>query len=110
MAFCPGDEVTYTCDVGTAIGNTKWSFSEGNCDDEFLILSQKADKCSSSKSSCGAFGVTNSDPGAGQPCTVSMFTVDVSKVANGTVIRCLNIGLSGKTEIGSATISKEGQR
>ena len=108
VAFCPGDEVTYTCDVGTAMGNTKWSLSEGNCNDSGIIMSQKADKCASSKGVCGAFNATNTDQGAGQPCTVSMVTVDLSNVTNGTVIRCLNVGLTS-TGVGSATISKDGQ-
>ena len=32
--FCPGDEVEYTCDVGSPLGNTVWSFPAGTCEDE----------------------------------------------------------------------------
>ena len=90
------------------MGNTKWSRSEGNCNDNGIIMSQKADKYASSKCVCGEFISTNTDPGAGQLCTVSMVTVDLSNVTSGTVIRCLNVGHTS-TEVGSATISKDGQ-
>ena len=111
VAFCPGDEATYTCDVGamSQVGNTKWSFSEGSCNNNHIILKRKAESdtdCASSKSVCGAFNATNSDPGAGQPCTVSMVTVDLSNVTNGTIIRCLNVDDSTSTEVGSAAILK----
>ena len=32
--FCPGDEVEYTCDVGTPLGSTVWAFPAGTCEDE----------------------------------------------------------------------------
>ena len=106
--FCPGDVVTYTCDVGTAIGNTKWSFSEGNCINDGVTLQQNGDQCASSKGVCGAFNATNTEPEAGQSCTVSVVTVELSKVANGTVIKCLNVGLNvASAEVGNATILKD---
>ena len=110
VAFCPGDEVTYTCDVGTARGNTVWEFTEGTCEeenDEIVLLQTAGVSCFNSISVCQGFVAENIDPGPNQPCTVSILTVNLSKAANETVIKCLNIPLSGNAiEIGNATLSK----
>ena len=113
VAFCPGDEVTYTCDVGTAMGNTIWSFSKGSCFpmnsfNEIVLLQSSAAKCYIGSYVCQAFTATNEHPGANQPCTVSLLTVDLDKALNNTVIQCLNLPLVGTSvEIGSATLVKE---
>ena len=115
VAFCPGDEVTYTCDVGTALGSTIWSFSKGSCSptssfyNQIVLLQSSVANCYIGSYLCHAFTATNVYPGANQPaCTVSLLTVDLDKALNNTVIQCLNVPLLGTSvEIGSATLVKE---
>ena len=110
VAFCPGDEVTYTCDVGTPLGSTVWSFPEGTCEEEnneILLIQSAGANCINSIGACQGFVAENIDLGAGQPCTVSILSVNLSRAANDTIITCLNVPPIGSpAEIGSATLLK----
>ena len=112
VAFCPGDEVTYTCDVGTAYGSTLWSFPEGTCkekNNEIVLLQSYLANCASGIHACGGFSVRNLDLGEGQHCTVSKLMVDLNKTASKTAVYCLNSLANGSfIEIGKADITKAG--
>ena len=52
--FCPGDEVEYTCDVGTPLGNTVWAFPAGTCEEqnnEIILLQSGINDCAEDKNS-----------------------------------------------------------
>ena len=112
VAFCPGDEVTYTCDVGTAYGSTVWSFPEGTCNEknnEVVLLQSSFAECASGVYTCGGFSARNIDLGEGQHCTVSKLMVDLNKAASETAVKCLNIQTNGSfNEVGKADITKAG--
>ena len=108
--LCPGDSVSYICDVDVA-DNTLWYFPDGTCDSMHnrIVLIHSSARCMNATNVCGPFTAENCDPGEDQPCTVSTLNVDLSEVANGTLIRCYVTSLSNHDEVGNATIVKAGQ-
>ena len=103
VAFCPGDEVTYTCDVGTAMGTTQWGLPDGTCNDSAIPLAQSG-ACSNLAGTCGPFSAAN-DGSDGTNCLVSSLTVTASTDFNNTLIQCNNVDLmSNPTEVGNSTL------
>ena len=104
VAFCPGDEVTYTCDVGTVMGATEWKLPNGTCGDSVISLSQFG-TCATDDDTCGPFSAVN-DGSDGTNCLVSSLTVTASTDLNNTLIRCKNVGLSNSvTQVDSAILT-----
>ena len=104
LAFCPGDEVTYTCDVGTLMGASEWRLPNGTCGDSVISLFQFG-TCSTDADTCGPFSAAND----GTNCLVSSLTVTASTDLNNTLIQCNNVDLSNNpTEVDSAVLSIAG--
>ena len=107
VAFCPGDEVTHTCDVGTLMGATEWRLPNGTCDDSIISLNQFG-SCSDADGTCGPFSAAN-DGSDGTNCLVSSLTVTATTDLNNTLIQCSNVDLlNNPTEVGSAVFTIAG--
>ena len=104
VAFCPGDEVTHTCDVGTVMGTTQWTLPNGTCGSRSVITLAQSGVCSDADDTCGPFSAAN-DGNDGTNCLVSSLTVTTSTDLNNTLIQCTNVDLSNNpTEVGSTTL------
>ena len=104
VAFCPGDEVTYTCNVGTVMGATEWRLPDGTCGSPSTISLAQSGACSTLTGTCGPFSAAN-DGSDGTNCLVSSLTVTASTDLNNTLIQCINVDLSNNpTEVGSAVL------
>ena len=107
VAFCPGDEVTHTCDVGTLMGATEWRLLNGTCDDSVISLNQFG-SCSDADGTCGPFSAAN-DGSDGTNCLVSSLTVTATTDLNNTLIQCSNVDLlNNPTGVGSAVFTIAG--
>ena len=104
VAFCPGDEVTYTCDVGTVMGATEWRLPDDTCGSPSAIALIQFGACSTDDDTCGPFSAAN-DGSDGPNCLVSSLTVTASTDLNNTLIQCINVDLmSNPTVVGSTTL------
>ena len=78
---------------------------------DIVLLQSAFAMCYNGSYSCQAFTATNVYPGANQPCTVSLLTVDVENALNNTVIQCLNVPtLKTPAVVGNATLIKEDEQ
>ena len=103
VAFCPVDGVTYTCNVGTAMGTTQWGLPDGICNDSAITLAQSG-ICSADADTCGPFSAAN-DGSDGTNCLVSSLNVTASTDLNNTLIQCTNVDLSNNpTQVGGAVL------
>ena len=55
---CPGDVVTYTCDVTAVMGSTVWRFPTGTCTDDAIALAQTIG-CAAATGMCDPFDAAN---------------------------------------------------
>ena len=87
---CPGDVVTYTCDVTTVMGSTVWSLPAGTCtdSDDAIALTQTTG-CAAATGVCGPFEAVN-QPDVGGQCLVSTLTVTASLDISNSLIQCTN--------------------
>ena len=104
VAFCPGDEVTHTCDVGTVMGTTQWTLPNGTCGSRSVITLAQSGVCSDADDTCGPFSAAN-DGSDGTNCLVSSLTVTASTDLNNTLIQCNNVDLSNNpTQVDSTAL------
>ena len=105
VAFCPGDEVTYTCDAtGTVAGNTLWILPDETCASSAIVLPQFGSVCSTTKGDCGPFSAANSES-----CLVSTLTFIAAIELNNTLINCTDSSSSGESELGSSVLHITGK-
>ena len=118
--ICPNTAVSYTCSVGSYVGNTLWSVpSVGACNASSLLVSQGFPgtglSCLTTLSSavCGPFTATNTPPlKSNTYCLNSTLSVVVTPAMNGLVVSCSSYSVSPPqtaTSIGSASISVVGK-
>ena len=108
VAFCHGDEVTYTCDVGTIMGVTEWNLPDGTCGSPSTIVLTQFGGCSTATGTCGPFSAAN-DGSDGTNCLVSSLTVTASTDLNNTLIQCNNVDLmNNPTQVGSTVLTIAG--
>ena len=86
---CPGDVVTYTCDVTAVMGSTVWRFPTGTCTNDAIGLAQTTGCAGSTGITCGPFEAAN-QPAVGGECLVSTLTVTASHNISNSLIQCTN--------------------
>ena len=102
---CPGDVVTYICDVTSVVGSTVWRLPAGTCTDtdDAIGLTQTTG-CSAATGACGPFEAAN-QPDVGGQCLVSTLTVTASLDISNSLIQCSNDPTPGDAVlVGNATL------
>ena len=97
---CPGDQVTFTWNSSSLIGNKLWKLPNGTCStsdtpDE-MVMPQLKDYCRDVSSTCGPFTAKNIDPGPAIPCLASNLTVIISPNMPSSLIQFGTTRLSGQ--------------
>ena len=103
---CPGDVVTYTCDVTAVMGATVWWLPAGTCadTDDAIGLAQTTGCAGSTGITCGPFEAAN-QPAVGGVCLVSTLTVTASHDISNSLIQCTNQPLVGDpVPVGNTTL------